>query len=939
LTTNLITTLITTKLIALRPPQTVVERPRLLEQLELGLRGKLILVSAPAGSGKSTLLASWLQGLDRPTAWLSLDAGDNDLERFLLYLVSALQRVSPSIGAGLPEVLQHQTLTDSEALLTRLINDIAGFGQNVLLVLDDYHLLVNEKVHGCVEFLLEGMPPGLCLVMATRTDPPLTLARLRVRQQLVEVRALDLRFSVEETNAFMNDRLKLELSSKAISSLEARTEGWVGALQLAALSLGGRKDKESFVQAFAGSHHHLVDYLIDEVLGRQTPEVREFLQRTSILERFTASLCEAVSGQAEGQNLLRQLDHANLFLIPLDDERQWYRYHHLFAEFLRHHLRSDHPEQIPQLHQRASEWLEREGWSDEAIHHALLANDLGRAGRLVESIAFHLQNTSNNTQLIKYVSRFPLELLSTLPRVGIYYGWALINTGQVALLSNALPVIERSAAHAQQPRVVRSCVLQLQAYQRLWQMDFAGVVKLCHEALAVLDQGGEESISDEERWLRTAANNLIPYSYFFSDLVQTDAVYPVARALSQRLGNFIGAANDFARHGWVKHRLGQLHQAMVLFRQGLSALQGWQTEGGGVVNVGELSLNLARLLYEWNRLNEAQTHLQKASEFNQRSQFPPVLAAELETAVLFHLAKGEPEAAQTKLGQLDQMLAEVHPDNLLYQQLFGVMTMNLRLHLVAVVPAFQLIAEVAAWVRANQLKAEDDFDYAHEGSYVVLSRLLIIQGKPSEALPLLERLGQAARTEGRIEHLIRAQLLQALGHTALGQTNRALSVLTQALELAEPQGFCRLFVDQGPALHGLLKQLAQQPTHQENSHLHHLLRAFPTKGNHTSPPIPEPAAIPKDPEARSKPDGLELGRPELGRPELGRPEHDRLEPLSERERAILRLLNAGHSNKEIGKALGLSPNTVRWYVSNLLGKLGVGNRFEAVSRARELGLV
>jgi LuxR family transcriptional regulator, maltose regulon positive regulatory protein len=739
---RLTTNLITTKLIALRPPQTVVERPRLLEQLELGLRGKLILVSAPAGSGKSTLLASWLRGLDRPTAWLSLDAGDNDLERFLLYLVSALQRVSPSIGAGLPEVLQHQTLTDSEAFLTRLINDIAGFGQELLLVLDDYHLIVNEKVHACVEFLLEGMPPGLCLVIATRTDPPLTLARLRVRGQLVEVRASDLRFSIEETSAFMNDRLNLELSEKAISSLEARTEGWVAGLQLAALSLGGRQDKESFVQAFAGSHHHLTDYLIDEVLGRQTLEVRQFLQRTSILERFTAPLCEAVSGQDQGQAMLRQLGNANLFLIPLDDERRWFRYHQLFAEFLRQRLHETEAGLMAELHRRASAWFEQEGWSDEAIGHALLANDVERAGQLVETIAFQLGVSWNNAQLIKYVSRLPLTLLATLPRLCIYYGWVLVNTGQVALLDAVLPVIESSAAHSPQPQDVTACVLTLRAYQRVLKMDFATGIKLCREALVLLESS-EQTPSDEARWLRTAATNLIPYTQMHSDVPMADSVYPAARTLSLEMVNFVGVANGFARHGHVKHQRGDLDGALVLFREGLKTLERWKTgQEQRVVNVGEVSLNLARLLYEWNRLNEAEAHLQKASEFNQRSQFPPVLAAELETAFLFHLVKGEPEAAQSKLSQLDQMLAEVHPSNLLYQELFGVMVMNLRLRLAATVPAFQdLIAEVAAWVRAKQLKAEDEFDYAHEGSYVVLSRLLLVQGKASDALPLLEPRG------------------------------------------------------------------------------------------------------------------------------------------------------------------------------------------------------
>jgi LuxR family maltose regulon positive regulatory protein len=342
--------------------------------------------------------------------------------------------------------------------------------QSLILVLDDYHLVTDKAIHEAVEFFLDHLPPRLCLVIATRNDPLLALSRLRVRGQLVEVRADQLRFSREEAAQFLNERLQLELSLRAIASLEERTEGWIAGLQLAALSLRGRSDKERFVERFAGSHRHLVDYLMDEVLGRQTPEVRLFLQRTSILERFTASLCQTVSRQPDSPAILRHLVDANLFLIALDDERTWYRYHHLFAEFLRHRLAEAEGEEVLELHRRASEWFEWEGWSDEAIHHALSANDLERAGQLVERIAFSLQNTSNNLQLVNYVSQFPLEMLASLPRLSIYFGWALANTGQTALLAAALPVIERSVAHAEQPHVATACVLELQAFQRLWQM-------------------------------------------------------------------------------------------------------------------------------------------------------------------------------------------------------------------------------------------------------------------------------------------------------------------------------------------------------------------------------------------------------------------------------------------------------------------------------------
>jgi LuxR family maltose regulon positive regulatory protein len=908
--------LITTKLIRPVPPPQVVERPQLYQQLESGLGMKLVLVSSPAGSGKSTLLTSWLERLDRPAAWLSLDAADNDLARFLLYLVSALQQVNPDLGTGLPELFQPKNAVQPELIITCIVNDLARLNQNLVLVLDDYHLVTDKTIHGAVEFFLDHLPPRLCLVIATRSDPPLALSRLRVRGQLVEVRADQLRFSREETDRFLNERLHLELSPQAIGSLEERTEGWIAGLQLAALSLRGRSDKERFIERFAGSHRHLVDYLMDEVLGRQIPEIRRFLQRTSILERFTASLCESVTGQSDSPAILRHLVNGNLFLIALDDERMWYRYHHLFAEFLRHRLTEAEPGLVSELHGRASEWLEAQGWLDEAVHHALSANDLERAGHLVERIAFSLQNTSNNLQLVKYVSQFPLEMLASLPKLSIYFGWALVNTGQTALLAAALPVIERSGAHAEQPHVVAACVLALQAFERLWHMDFAEGVRLCRDAIAVLSQDGAPPGTDEERWLLTAAHNLISYCHFYSDPTQADRSYPAARALSQRLGNHIGAANDFARQGWVKHQLGQSERALGIFREGLRALESWNIEGGRVVNVGELHLNLSRLLYEWNRLDEADTHLQQASEFNQRSQFPPVLALEYEIAFNLHLACGRTEAAVSMLDKLDSLLGEVHSANRLYAQLFGVTAQHMRLHLASSVPDFShLLTDVQAWVEARHLRPGDTFDYPVEGSYVVLARLWLEQGRAAKSLSLLERLVQAARASGRTRDVIRYLSLQALAEHKLGREAAARAALQRALALAEPEGYCRSFVDQGTPMRILLERAAQQtPT----SYITRLLAAF----------------LRKDDKALAEPHLHPVAtQPTVARNEVW------LEPLSEREVTVLRLLSAGHSNKSIAKELGLSPNTVKWYLKGLFVKLGSDGRLQAVNRAKDLGLL
>jgi LuxR family transcriptional regulator, maltose regulon positive regulatory protein len=902
--------LITTKLMAPRLPHHAVERPQLQQQLENALGAKLILVCAPAGAGKSTLLGGWLQGLERPSAWLSLDEGDNDLERFLLYVVSALQQVEPGLGKGLQEVLSHQSSVQVESIIIRLINDINDFNQPFVLVLDDYHIIRNEQVHDAVEFLLDHLPPQLCLVIATRADPPLALARLRVRGQLLELRDESLRFSLQETTTFLNDGLNLELSPAAIARLDERTEGWVAGLQLAALSLQGREDKEAFITQFAGSHRHLADYLVTEVLNQQSEEVRRFLQRTSVLGRFTASLCQEVSGQSMSQTFLEKLQAAHLFLIPLDDKGLWYRYHHLFAEFLHHRLVEAEAEVVPDLHRRASEWFEKEGWSDEAIHHALLANDFARAGQLVENIAFTLGVFWNNAQLIKYVSRLPLELLATLPRLCIYYGWALVNTGEVPQLASVLPIMEESASSGSHGVAVRACVLTLKAYQQVWHMDFAAGIELCREALKVLESAGTEPTSNEERWLRVAATNLIAYSYLHSDPSQAHAFYPLARETSQRFGNFVGIANGFARHGRLHHKFGRLHEALELLRQGLSTLE---QQGRPALNVAESHLNLARLLYEWNRLDEAEKLVVQARQLNKLSGFPPPLGFELETSLLLHLAKGESEAAHTLLTQLDRLSATVKPGNLFHKGMFEVMAMEARLTLAANVPSLShLLSEVGGWVRTRGLTVNDEVAYPHEGNYQVLARLLLVQGKADEALKVLERLAKAAQTGGRLDDLLRYTLLQALAHQALNQEKRALETLQEVLKLAESENYCRSFVDLGLPMYTLLSHLAQR---QSTPYLSTLLEAFPVQKN-ADKPVPSTSVAAK--------------------PSI---EPDWLEPLSEREKAVLRLLASGNSNKEIGKALALSPNTVRWYVSNLLGKLHVDSRLEAVSRARELGLL
>src|SRR5579872_6932168 len=376
--------ILATKLYLPRFRPNVVSRPRLLERLNEGLHRKLTLIAAPAGFGKTTLISEWVAFIERPTAWLSLDEGENDPTRFLAYLVAAVQTIAPTLGEGVMGVLQSSQPPPPEAILTALLNEIISLPDPFVLVLDDYHMIDAKTVDMTLAFLVEHLPPQMHLVMATREDPHLPLARLRARGHLTELRAADLRFTASEAAAFLKQAMGLNLSAADIAALEDRTEGWIAGLQLAALSMQGHQDVAGFICECAGDHRYIVDYLVEEVLQRQPAPVRSFLLQTSILDRLNGPLCDAVTGQEEGNARLEALERGNFFVVPLDDTRHWYRYHHLFADVLSAHLRAEQPDQLAPLHRRASEWYEQNGSVADAIRHALEASDFGRAADLVE---------------------------------------------------------------------------------------------------------------------------------------------------------------------------------------------------------------------------------------------------------------------------------------------------------------------------------------------------------------------------------------------------------------------------------------------------------------------------------------------------------------------------------------------------------------------------
>src|SRR5437588_5458158 len=425
------TPILATKLYLPRLRPNVVFRPRLLERLNEGVHRKLTLISAPVGFGKTTLVSEWVEGIERPTAWLSLDEGDNDPTRFLTYLVAALQTIAATIGQGVLGVLQSPQPPPPEAMLTALLNDITALSDQFVLVLDDYHVLEAKAVDHALTFLLEHLPPQMHLVIATREDPPLPLARLRARGHLTEVRAADLRFTPSEAAAFLNQVMGLDLSAEDIAALERRTEGWIAGLQLAALSLQGHQDVPAFIRAFAGDHRYIVDYLVEEVLQRQPEPVRSFLLQTSILDRLNGSLCDAVTGQEEGNARLEALERGNFFVVPLDDRRHWYRYHHLFAEVLSAPLMAQPRDQVATLHRRASAWYEQHGSVADAIRHALAAEDFERAAGLVELAVPAMGRNRQEATVLGWLRALPDELVRARPVLSVHYAGALLLHGEL----------------------------------------------------------------------------------------------------------------------------------------------------------------------------------------------------------------------------------------------------------------------------------------------------------------------------------------------------------------------------------------------------------------------------------------------------------------------------------------------------------------------------
>ena len=910
----------------------LVPRPRLQARIVEGLRGPLTLIAAPAGFGKTTLAAACITVCGMEIAWLSLDKDDNNVERFLSYLVAALQSADPAIGGKAAQLLGTTPQAPSEAVLTHLINDLDRINEDIVLVLDDYQFISNQAVQKVVTFLLEYCPKNFHLVIATRSDPALPLTRLRARGQAVELRAADLRFTRAETTQFLNEVMSLGLDAGSVALLAEHTEGWIAGLQMAALSMRNREDVLGFIEGFSGTNRYILDYLLDEVLASQPQEIQHFLLRTSILERLSAPLCKAVledelledrmtektpvslqtSEFLNCQAILEYLEKVNLFLVPLDDERIWYRYHHLFADLLRVQLPKSRGDQgVARLHLRAAAWYEQNGFVLDAIHHASTASDDKMVERLIKQNYLEMMNRGEMSWVRSWMGNLSKELVYRRPWLCLYEA---LNHSWFGRLEEANLLLDEAEKRIREedPSPGAQSMLGYYAYVKsrvtAMQGDTRRAIEFCLKA--------RENVPADNLDLQIDFSITLGYEYFlYGDFINArEILNETIRSgyIARAVNNPVAAYCLLVR---AQIYQGRLHEADDLLQKAEQLID----EAGGqyLGATGLVEVETAALLCEWNDVRAALDRVKRGLDYLSWWGKTDDFCLAYITLARTQFALGNPTEAASAIEKAAQLV-----------QTSGVFS-----EARSVLEAAQVKMWLAEgdWPSADRWSAsqeerpglDDRFGFENELTHITQARALIAQNKLDEAVGLLAHLEETARSAGRMGRVIQISLLEALAMWEIGDSEHALQALTECLRLAEPEGYVRVFLDEGQPLQALLAQwLANANPGPLQDYAIHLLSEFEAE-----PHIASAAQVAYSPTGNLADSKIRSAQDMLA------------QPLSERELEVLQLIALGKTNKEIARELIVSPGTVKAHTASIYRKLDVANRTEAAARARQLDIL
>jgi len=903
--------LLETKLYVPSPPTTLVTRPRLVERLSKGIKCKLVLISAPAGFGKTTLLSEWIQKNEMPVSWFSIDKSDNDPLHFFNYITAGLRTIKADIGKSTQDLLKSTQLIPIQSILINLINDAMSIPIDFALVIDDYHLIDTKQVHEMIAFLLDHMPQHMHLVITTRSDPPLALPRFRSQNQLTEIRAADLIFTTDETALFFNEKLNLGLSPEDITLLESRTEGWIAGLQLAALSMQGLEDKTSFIKTFKGVDRYIGDYLVEEVLSRQPEKVQNFLLQTSILDRLSGPLCDAVTQKKSSQEMLICLEKANLFIFPVDNERKWFRYHHLFSDLLRQRLRQRQPDLFPELHHRAHEWFLHNGLKYEAIDHLLAEHHFDKAADLIEEIAGIDWDRGRESKLLQWFNALPDEYINSSPLLCLFHARELFEDGDWDAAEARMKKVEQMLESTKKGGKGASSEFQSQKYEKS-KVELQGRIAVIRTMMAsyrgniakIIQYSRQalKALREEDLMWRSVAATMLGFAHGWSgdgDLPKAHQAFSEAKAISEAAGNIY--TNLLASHSLyvIETYQGRLKQSKDKFQELIQL-----SEESGLSRIGIAGSNYAMLGYilcEMNHIEEGIPYIKKGIQIAEMGRDTITSVGCYFNLIKALYYKGDFAAAESLLQKIEKIAREF--------TLPPWMT-----HAIAATKGIIWLAkgnldDTAQMIREQGLSIDDELSQRREAEHTVLAHLLIAQNQIDEADQLLRRLIKEAENHRRILILIQFRLLRTLALYKKDDLDSALDELGQALSHAEPGGFILTFVMGGPPVAELLEKMQAKKKFYvdkkfrfSRAYVKRILSAFKARA-----PL--------------------------------KTDYGLVEPLSQRELEVLHLIAAGLTNQEIAQKLFISLNTVRTHTKNINSKLNVHNRTQAVARAKELGIL